>query len=59
MIALEWLPPAWRFGADDLFRFRVQAWRLSVSWDRVPVSNMLRGLRNQIRLLKRQITEKE
>lgn len=60
MIAFEWFKErddcGWKFGRDDLFKFRVQLWRASVSWDRVPVTNMLRSLRNQIRTARRELT---
>jgi hypothetical protein len=38
----------WHWGKDDLFRFRAQAWRLSVSWDDVPVSNALRQFKRDL-----------
>jgi hypothetical protein len=58
-LTLEWFRERaarrWHWGRDDLFKFRAQAWALSVSWDRVPVSNLLRDLRRQMAALHREL----
>jgi hypothetical protein len=56
---VEWFREAkdrcWHFGHDDLFKFRAQAWALSVSFDRVPVSNTLRQFMADLRKLRHEL----